>query len=609
MAQGDPPGLRKQALAGLPPWTREVVRRLVELQARAAAAYEKVLPLLAPSETKFLVAMSVLIGLSTGIVTFLFDRLIALVLWAGLGRYADLAHLPPQARWHVLFLPALGGLVVGPLIKHFSPESRGEGVPTVIWAMHRQGGRMKASSAWLKALASAITIGTGGSAGREGPVVMIGASIGSSLAQLFRMPAVTLKTMAAAGSAAGIAAAFNAPLGGMMFSLEVVLGEITAGPFAMVVLATVVASAVSRGLHGSEAFFSVHSYALNHWGELGLYVLLGALAGTLSKLFVWLFFRIEDEFEHRTPLDPMWRPALGGLLVGAVGFFAPGALGPGYAVIGQALEMRHGFGALGLLLGGKMLATALTLGSGGSGGTLMPSLFMGAMLGSLLGRVFGQIIPFVIDPGAYAAVGMAAFFAGMVHAPLAAILILFEMTYDYNIILPLMAAVVTSVMVGRVVEPESIYSLKLLRQGIKIRHRAETSLLTQTPVSDIMTRKVMTLEAGFPIGRLGRHFNKTRRSGFPVVDKDGRLLGLLTFAEAQAAYSADPPPPADTPVEKIMRAPGPPLYPDDPVSEAVRRMHQEDVDRLPVVSREDPRKLVGVVSRTDLLDLYGKRIA
>lgn len=600
---------KKEPSAGLPPWVQDAARHLAELQAWAASTYEKVLPLLAPSETKFLVAVSVLIGLSTGIFTFLFDRLIALVLEAGVGRYAARADLPPYARWHLLVLPALGGLAVGPLIKYFSPESRGEGVPTVIAAMHRQGGRMKGRSAWLKALASSITIGTGGSAGREGPIVMIGASIGSGLAQLFRMPAVTLKTMAAAGSAAGIAAAFNAPLGGMMFSLEVVLGEITAGPFAMVVLSTVVASAVSRGLHGSEAFFSVPQYSLNHSGELALYVLLGALAGILSKVFIWLFFRIEDEFELKTALDPMWRPALGGILVGAVGFFVPGALGPGYAAIGQALEMRHGLGALGLLLGAKMLATSLTLGSGGSGGTLMPSLFMGAMLGSLLGRLFAQIFPSIIDPGAYATVGMAAFFAGMTHAPLTAILILFEMTYDYNIILPLMAAVVTSVMVGRVVEPESIYTLKLARQGIKLRHRAETSLLTLTPVSDIMTRKVTTLDAGFPIGKLGRHFNKTRRSGFPVVDKDGKLIGMLTFAETQAAYSADPPPPADTPVEKIMRAAGPPLYPDDPVSEAVRRMHREDVDRLPVVSREDTKKLVGVVSRTDLLDLYGKRIA
>ncbi|PCI32427.1 MAG: chloride channel protein [Elusimicrobia bacterium] len=598
----------------LPGWVVDTIRYLVDLREWSRLSFDRILPLLAPSETKFLVALAIIIGLFTGVFAALFDKAIHWVFETSLGGSPSmLADQPLIDRWRILVFPAIGGLIVGPLIKHISPESKGHGVPEVMLAMHQKGGRIRGRVAALKALCSALTIGTGGSAGREGPIVQIGASIGSRLGQLFKLPAVTLKTMSAAGAAAGISAAFNAPLGGMAFALEIIMGEITAGPFAMVLFSTVVAATVSRSMHGTAAFFNVPNYQLVHSAELILYVILGVLAGVLSKVFVKMIYSFEDAFDDNLtvfgwPVDSAWRPAFGGLLVGSVGFFVPGALGTGTLVISNALAGQYGLGMLMLLFFTRFLSTSLTLGSGGSGGVFMPSIFCGAMLGSNFGQVAHLIFPETINPGAYAMVGMAAFVAGATHAPLTAILILFEMTNDYAIILPLMVAVVSAVLAAKTVEPESIYTMKLTRRGITLRPDPETSLLTQTPVGEIMTRRVQTIRSDFPIGKLGRHFNKTGKTGFPVINDEGKFVGMITYAEAQAAYSQEPPPSADMPIEKIMRSIGHPLFADDAVSEAVRRMHQDGIDRVPVVDREDPTKVLGIISEADLLDLYAKRI-
>jgi len=578
------------------------------LAQRAKDALERTLAFLHSNETVFFVVLAVLIGLSTGVFTYVFDALIHRIFVMGLrGDANELTALSLIGRWRILIFPALGGLVVGPLIHYLSPESKGEGVPQVMKAMHSQGGRLRGRIAVLKAVCSAISIGTGGSAGREGPIVQIGASIGSRLAQVFRVSAVTLKTMAAAGSAAGIAAAFNAPLGGMAFSIEVILGEITTGPFALVVISSVVAAVVSRGLHGPTILFKVPPYRLLFWEELLLYALLGFFAGVTAKVFQRVFYRVEEEFEQRCSASPAWRAGLGGFLVGAMGFFVPGILGPGYEVIWRVLEGGYAPIVLLLLLAGKMFATSLTLGSGGSGGTLMPALFMGAALGSILGQAFQALFPGIAAPGAYAMVGMAAFFAALVNAPLTGILIMFELTNDYAMIAPLMMAVVLAVIVARFIEDESIYTEKLARIGIQYHPEPETALLIRTPVAEIMTKKVRTLRAGFPVGQLGRFINKTKLTGFPVVDEEDLLVGMVTHAEAQAAYAADPPPSADAPVGSIMRTVGA-LKPSDTASEALHRMFRLEIDRLPVAAPEEPRRLLGIVSQKDLMDLYARRI-
>lgn len=579
----------------------EAVSRLAQW---GVETQDRIVPLLAPSETKFLAVTAVLIGAGAGSVTYIFDRLIEVIFHFGLGAHEGLELLEPMSRWRALLWPALGGVVVGHLIHRFAPEAKGEGVPAVMEAVRRRGGRLPARAAVSKSLLSALTIGTGGSAGREGPVVLIGASLGSALGKLVRVPAGTLRIMAAAGSAAGIAAAFNAPLGGMAFAVEVVLGEFSSGPFAMVLLSTVVASSVSRTLHGSQVLIPVPPHRMNHPAELAIYLFLGVLCGIFAKVFARMFVFVHEEFE-RSPIGPAWRPAVGGLLTGLIAMFLPRVLGAGYEPVREALAGTLPNWRLGILLFAKMLATAFTLGSGGSGGTLMPAVFMGAMAGGLFGKALAAFFPGAVAPSAYATVGMGAFLAGMIHAPLTAILIMFEATSDYSVILPLMIAVGASVLTAKVVEPDSLYALGLRRRGVDLSETPDPQL--QMPVGDLMTKKVQTLPADFQIGKLGKHFNKSRLTGFPVLDAGGLLVGMLTFAETQAAYADDAAPPPDTPVSRIMRSAGRPLYPDDPLAEAARRMTSEDIDRLPVVDRADPRKVVGIISHTDLLRLYAKR--
>jgi CIC family chloride channel protein len=575
----------------------------------AERLYRRIYPFFAPSETKYLVVLAILIGLVTAAAAYFLDGLINWIFVHSLGaRSGSLLGLPLGNRWAVVLIPALGGLAVGPMIYYLSPESKGHGVPEVMAAVSQKGGIIRGRVALLKALSSSLTIGTGGSAGREGPIVQIGAAIGSWMSQLLKVPPVIRGSMVASGAAAGIAAAFNAPLGGMCFAIEVILGEITAGPFAMVVLSTVLAATVSRGLHGDRAYFQVPAYHLAHNWELGLYLILGLAAGVVGKLFVRVLYGVEDAFEAWKPVHERWKPAVGGFLLGALALFLPGVMGTGNDVIALALRDQLPLLIVGLLVFGKILATSLTIGSGGSGGIFMPSLFIGAMLGSTLGKYFAFAFPQAIDPGAYAMVGMAAVFAAATHAPLTAILILFEMTYDYAIILPVMTATVSAVLVARVIDPETIYTHKLLRKGISPRKPPQPLVLENTLVEAVMAHKVETLPADLPLNKAIRHFDKSRHSGFPVVDAQGRLQGMLSYVEIRAAYNHEPPPDPSAPIRSVARLRPPRVYPDDTVARAVRLMFQEDIDRLPVVERENPDRLLGLLCQGDVVGLYGKRL-
>ena len=560
-------------------------------------------------ERKQLFPRAVLVGLAAGAVAVGF-RIALAAAQVARNTVIDWAHLVPTIGWAFpVAFGAAGAAASVWLVRRFAPEAAGSGIPHIEGVLHRLREMEAMRLIPVKFVGGLLALGSGLALGREGPSVQLGGAVGAFAAdRIGRGPRDRL-TLIAAGAGAGLAAAFNAPLGGMAFAIEVILGELTTGPFAMVVLSTVTAAAVSRGLHGFDRFFQIPPYQMVHWGELVLYFALGLASGVTAKLFQRAFYRIEEAFEDFQRVAPQWKPAVGGLLVGAIGFFLPGILGPGYEVMNRALNTNILWYVLLLLIPAKMLATSLTLGSGGSGGTLMPSLFLGCILGSLFGQGLQWAIPTIVDSRAYALVGMAAVFAGLVHAPLTGMLILFEMTGDYAMILPLMIATVTATLVGRTMEPNSIYVEKLVRLGVKLGKDSDASLLTSTPVGDIMTSNVKTLRSDFPIGRLGKTFNRMNLGGFPVVDAEGLLVGMVTFAEAQAAYRSEPPPPPDAPVSQIMRDSGPPLFPEDSAGEALRRMDQHNIDRLPVVDPDEPRRVAGIVSQKDLLRLYAKRIA
>ncbi|RME27446.1 MAG: chloride channel protein, partial [Candidatus Zixiibacteriota bacterium] len=345
-------------------------------------------------------------------------------------------------------IPMVGGLLVGPIVYNYAAEARGHGVPEVMNAVARLGGIIRPRVAVAKSIASAICIGSGGSAGREGPIVQIGAALGSTIGQMFRMSGDRVKVLVGCGAAAGIAAVFNAPIAGVLFSLEVILGDFAIKTFGPVILSSVFASVVTRSYFGDHPAFAVPAYSLASAWEIPLYMVMGVLIGGVAVSFTVSLDRLEDVFEKLKM--PNWtKPGLGGLLLGILAIFYPQILADGYDTIRLTLFGNMTLFVMVILIFAKMLATGLTLGSGNSGGIFAPSLFMGAATGGAFGVIVNHLFPgATATPGAYALVGMAGMVAGATHAPITAMLIVFEMTSDYRIILPLMVTVVLSTLVA-----------------------------------------------------------------------------------------------------------------------------------------------------------------
>ena len=418
------------------------------------------------SETIFLLFFATLIGVGAGFGAIIFRWMITFFqnLFFTQGRNT-LAFL---GSYYVIIIPAIGGVIVGLIVYFFAREAKGHGVPEVMLAVAIGGSRIRPRVAAVKALVSSICIGSGGSVGREGPIVQISSALGSTIGQLFRLSEDKIRILIACGAAGGIAATFNAPLAGIFFGLEVILREYGTRYFSSVVLSAVTATVISRTFLGSSPAFVTPPYELLSSYDIIFYFVLGLLAAIVGWLFIKVLYKCEDLFDAIN-MPSYLKPALGGLLLGLIGLYFPQIFGVGYPSIEKTLNGQLGpflvFGLIGL----KIIATSLTLGSGGSGGVFAPSLFIGAMLGSSFGSFLHLLFPGIsVSPGAFALVGMAAVFAGAAQAPISAILILFEMTGDYKIMLPLMIACVISTLVVKWISSDSIYTMKLSRRGIDI---------------------------------------------------------------------------------------------------------------------------------------------
>ena len=389
---------------------------------------------------------------------------------AGFARGPVAASLGWLGSAHLVLLPVLGGLLAGPLIHRVAQEARGHAVPLVMMALARRGGRIVKRVASVDVIAALLTIGFGGAAGRAGPIVQIGSAIGSGFGQLAKLPSPRVRTLVACGAAAGVAATFNAPLAGAAFSLEIVVGRVRTDVL-LVLLSSLISSLVARQLLGNAPAFSVPAHDPVSVAELPLHALMGALIGWAAVLHVRALYRTEDLFgAWRFPGD--LKPAAGGLLAGVVLWCFPDVYGAGFPAVESALEAEFSGKLLAGLFAAAFLANCATLGSGGSGGVFGPGLYMGAMLGGACGSLAHTLFPaWTAGPGAYATVGMAAFFAASAKAPARAILLLFEMTRDYRILAPLLAATAGSVYVSHLLSRFSIYTLKLHRGGVGERGR------------------------------------------------------------------------------------------------------------------------------------------
>lgn len=559
-----------------------------------------------PAERVVLVLTAMIVGTGAGVGAVAFRWLIETITKFSFGAVPSaLAFL---GRYYVVLIPAAGGLVVGPLIYFFAREAKGHGVPEVMEAVALRGGRIRPVVGLVKALASSICIGTGGSVGREGPIVQIGSAWGSTLGQWFHFSDDRVRNLVACGAAGGIAATFNAPIAGVIFSLEVILQEFSMGYFSTVVISSVTASVISRIVLGDVPAFPVPSYSLISVWELPLYAVLGVLAALVATGFVFLLYKSEDLFDAwRFP--EYLKPAVGGLGMGVIGLFLPQVLGVGYEAIGSTLLDPGDLTLLAALLLAKLVATSVTLGSGGSGGVFAPSLFMGAMLGGAYGVTIHRVFPGVTaSGGAYAVVGMAAVFAGAARAPMTAILILFEMTDDYLIILPLMLSTVVSTLLAEHFSRESIYTIKLVRRGVRLALGRDIDVMQGVFVNEAMT-PISDLDVVYShtsVEDLARKFDRTRHHGFPVLNVNGELCGVVTLRDLEEAmHRGDV---SSMTVGDIATKSPVTVYPDEPLWVALKRLGVRDVGRLPVVDRDDPRRLVGVLRRRDVIRAYNLAI-
>ena len=549
------------------------------------------------TENQTFAFMALIVGLVGGLAAVGFHYLIDYLHEEVFGRIADWSKdLGPFK-----FMPGivLGGLLVGPLVTRAASEARGHGVPEVMEAVNRRGGRIRTRVASVKAIASALTISSGGSAGREGPIVQIGSALGSTLARSFRMSDRRQSTFVAAGAAAGIAAIFNAPLAGVFFALEVILRSFTARGFSTVVISAVAANAVWRVLVGDESVLTAEVHQLIHPSELVLYAVLGIVAAVVAVGFVRLLYLVEDRFDALPVLADL-RPAIGAVTVGILGAISIDLLGSGLGGIDKALAGEFAFRFLLFLIVAKMLATALTLGSGGSGGIFSPSLFIGALLGSAYGEIVNQLFPDSTAPaGAYAVVGMAAVFAAAAQAPMSSIFIVFEMTNDFGLIMPLMAACAAATVAYTAIKKDSIYEVKLRRKdALGFQTSGEDQLMSQVPLVGAAEAKYAATQKTASLRQAIETMKRGREEMLLVVSADRALQGVAYLKDAEAKLQETP----DAKVSEILREDHPVAHPGATLEEGMQMLENGNTDLLPVLDWND--RVLGVANRVSIVKTH-----
>ena len=580
-------------------WLRALVQRWSGRLGRWVARGSGGLPVL---------ALLVGVGAGLGAIAFRYMILGFTHLFTGHRDYSAVGHaanplVPGLGIWFVVLAPVIGGLIYGPLVARFAPEARGHGVPEVMLAVNRLGGRIRPQVPIVKSLASAVCIGSGGSVGREGPIVQIGSAIGSVTGQLFGLPESQLRLLVACGAAGGISATFNAPIAGVFFALELILRNFQTQSFGLVVLSSVTADAIGRAAFGNHPFLSLPAFNFSSPLELVLYAGLGVLATGVGLAFVRVLYAGEDVAD-RLWRGPDWlRPAAGGILLGLLLLAVPQMYGVGYPVLQQAVGGHYVILVLLALLAAKILATSLTMWIGGSGGVFAPTLFMGAMLGSAYGAVAHHLLPHLAAaPGAYGLVGMGAVFAAAARAPITAVIIIFELTGDYRIILPLMFAIVVATALSAALSRDTIYTLKLRRRGIDIDQPQATSLMAQITVAEAMGKPPRPIMPDQPLHELIKRFAAERSDSLPIIDENGSLLGVIAVVDVERAISQDT---DETTRAAVLARAVPDLRADESLEDAVVALASTDNDGVPVLGDDD--QLIGWLTHRRLLRAYRER--
>lgn len=556
-----------------------------------------------------IIIMSVIVGLFSGFANVIFRAVMHFVHELIFVGGSALLHIS-EGGYYKLFtplLPVCGALLLIPLSYIFKEGFYGYGFPSFLERVNIQGGKIKVKTIFSKILGPALTIGSGGSAGVEGPIAQIGGAIGSLVGHVFKVSGNRIKLLIAAGSAGGVAATFNAPIAGVMFATEIVLlGNYELTSFSAIVISSGIATVVSRMYYGGNPAFTVPAYEVNPY-EIPLYILFGVFIGVVAVVYIRTFYKVKDTFEkHR--MHPKVKPVIGAFLVGTIAIFFPQIMGDGYEFIQQALEGKIIFVIMFAVVFLKIIATSLTIGSGGPGGVFAPALFIGAMAGGAFGWAVHSIFPaYTSNPAAYATVGIGSFLAAATHAPLTGIFLLFEMTGNYKIIIPIMFASIVGTLTAKGLYHDSIDTVELTRKGINLHDGREASVLSTISVRTVMRNNFITIHEDTDIHDLLDKVVEGDSFYFPVVDNDGLLTGIISLQDIRSVLFEE-----DLKgilkVKYMVSRHVIVLTPNDNLNTAIEKFSIKDLGEIPVVDIYDSRKVVGMLKRGDVITAYNKEL-
>ena len=561
--------------------------------------------------------LGILIGIVSGLGGIVFNYIIRAgtqFFTEDLISYLSPSHNPtfnllgfPMDRWMMLWIPAFGGLLSGFLVFRFAPEAEGHGTDAMIDSFHRKKGIVRKQVPVIKTIASAITIGSGGSAGKEGPIAQIGSGFGSILASLLKLSDSERRIMLLAGAAGGIGAIFKAPLGAALFAAEVLYSKADFEFEAIIpcILSSIVGFMVFTLHDGTGTIFRIPVFTLASPIQLPFYGVLGLLCALVGYLYVKFFYGMRNRFFRPLAIPKWLKPALGGLMLGIIAFFLPEVLGGGYRWIQSAIDGQLALGLMATLVLGKIVSTSFTISSGGSGGVFAPSLFIGSMLGGFYGSSCGRIFPHIVtEPAAFVLVGMGGFFAGVAKTPIAALIMVAEMTGGYSLILPMM--VVSSLaylLLGKV----SLYEKQVPTRVDSPAHVGDYSvdIMDHLLVKDavVTDKKVETVPEDMDFENILQRMIGSNQQDFPVVDKKDNLVGIISMTDLRTAM-------ADASLHQLLVAKDiavtgvMSVTMDNTLNTALKLMAIVNVRELPVVSKENPRSIISMVSRKDITRAY-----
>jgi CIC family chloride channel protein len=580
-----------------------------DLSAAASSRADRVvaqLTRLGIDENTLLIGFALAIGTAVGVAVIGFYKLIDLAQSVALTAVGRLTGFGSAA----IVLVVIAGLGIARLLVRWGArDSEGENIPDVMLSVAKRGGTIHATPVAVKTAAAAVAIGTGGSVGAEGPVAVAGSALGSSIGRFFRSGPERLRLLVACGAAAGISAAFNAPIAGVFFSLEKVIGTFGVRAFPPVLVASVIAAAISRAAFGASPVIEIPTeYAVGSPSELVLYAILGIVTGVVAVFYTRSVFRLHDRLHLLAA--PWQRIVLGALLVGVLDvFFKADLWGQGHETLSiEIIGARAGYFLIALAFA-KVLATGVTLAVTRAGGVFTPALFIGATLGGGLAVTARDLIPGLdIIPEAFALVGMAGLLAGATHAPLTAIMIVFEMTSDYALILPLMLCGAMAFITSRRIHPESIYSEWLVRRGEHIQLGRDTAIMEGLRVGDFCERNPDVVGEGASVAQILQAIGRSRQTEFPVLDADLGLVGMLTYDDLRTVLTDVDRLEALVLASDLVSPNYERVTPEDSLATALQRLAVRGSHSIPVVDAAHPKRLVGVIGRQEILAAYDREL-